>query len=149
MSRLGQEPVQGECTRSLVLVVQVVRGECMSQRERVLVVLAEGSHSRVPTAQKHRPRRRPQKQRQRLGISIETKDWVSLIPRRFEGMRCSAPTYHDDLLTNRRVVLQSPAPTTLFISTVRRKLSVDFELDPTRFIHTRRGQVLMFAQTVS
>lgn len=54
-------------------------------------------------------------------------------------MRCSAPTYHDDLLTNRRVVLQSPATTTLYISTLRRKLSVDFELDPTRFTHTPRA----------
>lgn len=73
MSRLGQEPVQGECTHSLVLVVLVVRGECMSQRELVLVVPAEGSHSQAPRVQKHRPGRRPQRQRQRLGISIETK----------------------------------------------------------------------------
>lgn len=77
MSRLGQERVQGECTHSLVLVVQVVRGECIAQRELVLVVLAEGSHSQAPTVQKHRPRRRPQRQRQRLGISIEIEDWVS------------------------------------------------------------------------
>lgn len=54
-------------------------------------------------------------------------------------MRCSAPTYHDDWLTNRRVVLQSPATSTLFISKLRRKPSVDFELDPTRFTHTPRA----------
>lgn len=77
MSRLGQEPVQGEYTHSLVLVVQVVRGECIAQRELVLVAPAEGSHSQAPTVQKHRPRRRPQRQRQRLGISIEIEDWVS------------------------------------------------------------------------